>query len=61
MVNMHYSNVDRILALWQVINPNSYVQPEQNNYGTFVITPGTVENVNTRRFKPPSLTENAPH
>ncbi|OXV11945.1 hypothetical protein Egran_00294, partial [Elaphomyces granulatus] len=44
---LHHCNVDRILALWQVINPNSYVQPESNNYGTFVINPGTVEDVNT--------------
>jgi tyrosinase len=51
-INMHDSNVDRILALWQVVNPNSWVEPEKNEYGTFVIQPGAIENVNTRRFNP---------
>jgi tyrosinase len=49
-INMHDSNVDRILALWEVINPNSWVAPEPNAYGTFVVQPGTIETVNTRRF-----------
>jgi tyrosinase len=43
---MHRS-IDRILALWEAINPDSYVEPMADTYGTFVIEAGTVEDANT--------------
>lgn len=39
--------IDRILALWEVINPDSYVEPMADTYGTFVLEAGTVEDINT--------------
>lgn len=42
------SNVDRLFAIWQAINPDSYVQPEPNLDGTFVEAPGTIDTVDTR-------------
>jgi tyrosinase len=45
---LHHTNVDRLFAIWQAINPNSYLTTSQTNQaGTFTIAPNTVENVNT--------------
>lgn len=44
---MHHANVDRLFALWQVLNPDSYLEPEQDSMGNFVIPPGTVVDTNT--------------
>lgn len=44
---LHHANVDRLFAIWQAINPNSYVGSQTNQAGTFTIAPGTVENANT--------------
>jgi tyrosinase len=41
------SSIDRIFALWEVLNPNSYVEPMADTYGTFVIEAGTAEDINT--------------
>ncbi|KAK6508807.1 hypothetical protein TWF481_003576 [Arthrobotrys musiformis] len=32
---LHHCNVDRIFAIWQAINPNSYVTQQQNGGGTY--------------------------
>ncbi|GAM33797.1 hypothetical protein TCE0_013r00958 [Talaromyces pinophilus] len=44
---IHHCSIDRIFALWEVLNPNSYVEPMADTYGTFVIEAGTVENITT--------------
>ncbi len=44
---LHHTNVDRLFAIWQALHPNSYVGSQVNDFGTFTIAPGTVENVNT--------------
>lgn len=44
---MHHANVDRLMAIFQAINPSSYVTPLNNSYGTFTESPGTVEDVNS--------------
>lgn len=44
---MHHANVDRLMAIFQAVNPNSYVTPLNNSYGTFTESPGTVEDVNS--------------
>jgi tyrosinase len=32
---LHHSNVDRLLAMWQVINPQSYLVPTINTVGSY--------------------------
>ncbi|KAL1969229.1 hypothetical protein VTN77DRAFT_483 [Rasamsonia byssochlamydoides] len=44
---LHHCAVDRIFAIWQVLNPDSYVEPMADSYGTFVLEAGTVETVDT--------------
>ncbi|KAG8845838.1 hypothetical protein FRB91_001398, partial [Serendipita sp. 411] len=40
---LHHCNVDRIFALWQALNPTSYVTSQANSRGNFATRPGTVE------------------
>ncbi|EER44664.1 polyphenoloxidase [Histoplasma capsulatum var. duboisii H88] len=53
---LHHTNVDRIVALWQAVHPESYVQPLQNRGGNFMERPGTWENDKTALapFRDPS-------
>ncbi|KAK2748332.1 hypothetical protein FQN57_000990 [Myotisia sp. PD_48] len=44
---LHHTNVDRLVALWQALNPDSYVLPLANRDGNFVTEPGTLENTET--------------
>ncbi|ERF74869.1 hypothetical protein EPUS_03253 [Endocarpon pusillum Z07020] len=44
---LHHTNVDRMFAIFQAINPGSYVGSQTNRAGTFTTAPGTTENVNT--------------
>ncbi|KAH8647567.1 common central domain of tyrosinase-domain-containing protein [Tricladium varicosporioides] len=44
---LHHAMVDRCFAMWQAINPNSYVVPEPTTMGTFTIPPFQIEDVNT--------------
>lgn len=32
---LHHANVDRIFAMWQALNPNSYIQATNNTYGSY--------------------------
>jgi tyrosinase len=41
------SNVDRIFAIWQALNPNSYVTPVRNPYATFLMPKDFVADTNT--------------
>lgn len=38
---VHHCNIDRLVALWQALNPNSYVEPRENPYSTFTSPSGT--------------------
>ncbi|KAK6357742.1 hypothetical protein TWF718_002050 [Orbilia javanica] len=44
---LHHCNVDRLFAIWQAINPDSYVTWQQNGGGTYGIAPGTNDTVNS--------------
>ncbi len=44
---LHHTNVDRLFAIFQALNPGSYVGSQANRAGTFTTAPGTIENVNT--------------
>lgn len=44
---LHHSMVDRSFAIWQQINPNSYVTPEPATFSTFTISAGQTEDVAT--------------
>ncbi|KAK0660209.1 Polyphenol oxidase 1 [Lasiodiplodia hormozganensis] len=39
---LHHANIDRIFAMWQVLNPDSYVEPEAQAYGTYMVSAGQV-------------------
>ena len=41
------SNVDRIFALWQAVNPDSFITSEVNSVGTFTEAPGFTENISS--------------
>lgn len=51
----HYSNVDRLFALWQAVYPEANVTPQVNVAGTYTNDPGKLEDGNTRRFTTASL------
>lgn len=44
---MHHTNCDRIFALWQALNPASYVVPTANQAGTFATKRGTIETLDS--------------
>ncbi|KAI4186648.1 MAG: hypothetical protein LQ348_004192 [Seirophora lacunosa] len=44
---LHHANVDRLLAIWQALHPNSYVEPSNEPIGSAAIAQGTLTDVNT--------------
>lgn len=40
---LHHANVDRLFAMWQILNPHSYIVPTVNNWGTYYESPGTID------------------
>jgi hypothetical protein len=42
------SNIDRIFAIWQALNNDSYISPMTNPYATFTTAPNTVADKDTR-------------
>ncbi|KAL9102921.1 MAG: hypothetical protein Q9163_001981 [Psora crenata] len=44
---LHHANVDRLIAIWQAIYPESYTTSQVNAQGTFTDAPGAAEDVNT--------------
>nr|BBU25293.1 tyrosinase [Grifola frondosa] len=44
---LHHCNVDRYLALWQVLNPTIYVVPGGSGIGSATIPPQTIVDANT--------------
>ncbi|RMZ86852.1 hypothetical protein DV736_g5924, partial [Chaetothyriales sp. CBS 134916] len=44
---LHHANVDRQLAMWQALYPDSYVQAEVNNYGSYYELKGSIDTGST--------------
>lgn len=44
---LHHTNVDRQIAMWQAIYPDSWITPQASGSGTWTITPGTVLDQNS--------------
>ena len=40
---MRASNVDRLFAMWQLLNPDVWVQPTTDTFGTYFEAPGSVD------------------
>ncbi|KAF7868351.1 hypothetical protein EAF04_004883 [Stromatinia cepivora] len=43
----HHANVDRLLALWQAVYPDTYVQPAQQGAATWTIQRGSYQDQNS--------------
>ncbi|ESZ90589.1 hypothetical protein SBOR_9022 [Sclerotinia borealis F-4128] len=43
----HHANIDRYLALWQAIYPDTYVEPARQGAGTFTIQAGSTQDQNS--------------
>ena len=43
---LHHANVDRLVAMWQAIHPDSFTTPQIDYNGTYTERPGTVETIN---------------
>jgi hypothetical protein len=55
---LHHTNVDRLLAFWQAIHPDSFVPVSNSEDGTWVIPANSTIDETTgtphrRRFYPP--------
>ncbi|KAK6338663.1 hypothetical protein TWF696_009474 [Orbilia brochopaga] len=44
---LHHTNIDRLFAIWQEINPTGYTLSGQSDFGTFTIETGTKESLDT--------------
>ncbi|KAI9739853.1 MAG: hypothetical protein M1818_004909 [Claussenomyces sp. TS43310] len=44
---LHHAMVDRAFAMWQVLNPDSFVTPQASAYGTFTTSVGATEDFAT--------------
>ncbi len=44
---LHHAMIDRCFAIWQVLNPGSYVIPEPATYNTFTNYAGQTQDVNS--------------
>lgn len=44
---LHHANVDRLLAIWQAIYPNDYVEPTINPYGTYYQPDNQIDTIDT--------------
>ncbi|KAK7533041.1 uncharacterized protein J3D65DRAFT_558533 [Phyllosticta citribraziliensis] len=44
---LHHIQVDRVLAIWQALHPDSYVLPETQDYSTYTINAGSVQDANS--------------
>jgi hypothetical protein len=36
-------NVDRLFAMWQILNPNTWVEPAEDTFGTYFEAPGSID------------------
>ncbi|KUJ18454.1 Di-copper centre-containing protein [Mollisia scopiformis] len=44
---LHHAMIDRCFAMWQILNPNSFVVPEPAMYNTFTESAGQTQDVNS--------------
>ncbi|EPS42856.1 hypothetical protein H072_3102 [Dactylellina haptotyla CBS 200.50] len=44
---LHHTNIDRLFAIWQGINPQNFVVNGRTGMGTFTMAAGTTENMST--------------
>ncbi|KAL2067332.1 hypothetical protein VTL71DRAFT_1757 [Oculimacula yallundae] len=44
---LHHTNVDRLFALYQAINPGTYLTPQTEQYGTYTLTPNSLDTDST--------------
>lgn len=44
---LHHANVDRLVAIWQALHPNSFIEPALNTDGTFYQMPNTIDTEDT--------------
>lgn len=51
---LHHVMMDRILALWQDLHPDTYVEPRIASMGSYTIPVGMMADADTR--KPPLIT-----
>jgi tyrosinase len=40
---LHHANVDRLFAMWQALNPDSYITPTANAYGSYYEQVGVLD------------------
>ncbi|KAL6244485.1 hypothetical protein RBB50_008727 [Rhinocladiella similis] len=44
---LHHANVDRLVAMWQILNPNSYIVPTMNAFGSYYEEKGFIDSGST--------------
>jgi tyrosinase len=44
---LHHAQIDRLFAMWQILNPDTYVVPEPATYATFTTSAGETQDINT--------------
>jgi len=44
---LHHANVDRLVAIWQALHPDEYVQPTVNAGGTYYLPAGSIDTEDT--------------
>lgn len=49
---LHHANVDRLFAMWQALNPDSYITPTQNWPGSYYEPSGTWNSGNSSESAP---------
>lgn len=47
---LHHTNIDRLLAMWQAINPQSYILPTVNAFGSYAEPRGFVDDGDSNLF-----------
>ncbi|KAF7938112.1 hypothetical protein BELL_0027g00260 [Botrytis elliptica] len=52
---LHHANVDRVLSMYQAINPSTFITGLIDWYGTYTITPGTIDTASSP-LKPFAIT-----
>lgn len=55
----HHANIDRLIALWQAVYPDTYVEPTQQRASTFTIQMGSIQDQDSR--KSPSIISQYSH
>ncbi|KAK6383547.1 hypothetical protein LTS17_002839 [Exophiala oligosperma] len=44
---LHHANVDRLVAMWQILNPTSYIVPTVNMFGSYYEAKGFIDSGST--------------